>query len=788
MSIMNITDSIKVCHYLKTYRLTHRITGLPQDTAAAVLESGEERDCLKALAQMCSSAQVNIVSRQETMDLYCGLVSKNFDRERMNQLFGDAARVPELTQGNLKDIEFVLGSPDVPKDFIHFYLQHTGILEREGYTRFWRGCHNISEQAGLSPDWCYEHYDITVSGIVWEYSFLSLLADYKAALCRIAGDRVLADFLELLISLGIEKVTQGVFEQICKDRDKIVQGFGSLVAEVPDDRKSSFTQYWIQNERLLADLNKLKRKTGTASSWDFTDSRLDYIAFCNSEVVDFPVAVYQEELISYALQNKKKAFMKLVRQNSVLFGTVGVKSVLYCPKFYRECININTLNKADLSGLAGMAVSEYQVERLAHNNLTFKEFRVLYASRAEVVELYYNLDIPSVDEKLNIIREFNTSVTCLGEDGIRELPKYLRIKKLSDWRNDEFSHIKRINYNTVVKLLTCYDDLQKFIKDIRDRTEAERICQNIGIYRDMRDIMDIRESVVGTDEDWKKLQSELQLTDEFVNLNKDSIAEFILQNGAAIAYSYLCGGSSQLSDLKKLVTAEVTGRFRELKYPPGGLTRELGTAVGEDVYSLWRSNSGMQAGPLKIWEEDGFIPVMQIGVVPTRTCLAYDDGIYRECLLSNFDTGKKIVFVSKGDDIILRAVLRFTKGSTSADNVRDTAFIDVTRQAVREDTVLFLEKAYSVIESREEKYSCFRAMSGMLRDRARELNAVMLFHKMYADWADDLMQTEYHLYIAASKTGNQYLDSLGAKAAVQDESRYYGTQVLVHREDVQLLQ
>ena len=69
-----------------------------------------------------------------------------------------------------------------------------------------------------------------------------------------------------------------------------------------------------------------------------------------------------------------------------------------------------------------------------------------------------------------------------------------------------------------------------------------------------------------------------------------------------------------------------------------------------------------KSGRLHVWEEDGLLPVMQMGQVPEATCLSYVDGVYKQCLLACHDANKKVIYLSLDGKIVLRAAIRLTKG------------------------------------------------------------------------------------------------------------------------------
>ena len=99
---------------------------------------------------------------------------------------------------------------------------------------------------------------------------------------------------------------------------------------------------------------------------------------------------------------------------------------------------------------------------------------------------------------------------------------------------------------------------------------------------------------------------------------------------------------------------------------------------------LWAENLQLQRKEWKIWEEDRFLPVMQIGELPDKTCLSYKTGMYRKCLLSCFDSNKKIIYISYQGKIVLRAILRLTKASEEKMERENKEFQFVDLQRIRE--------------------------------------------------------------------------------------------------------
>lgn len=146
--------------------------------------------------------------------------------------------------------------------------------------------------------------------------------------------------------------------------------------------------------------------------------------------------------------------------------------------------------------------------------------------------------------------------------------------------------------------------------------------------------------------------------------------------------------------------AELLGRFREVKYHDNDLEKELSWHIPLPVQQIWQESMDKKQGHFHLWEEDRFLPVMQIGEVPESTCLSYKNGMYKKCLLATFDSNKKVLYLSYKQRTVLRAILRLTKGSKAwkeQENYR-IQLADLTADAAKdsadEKLVLFLERAY----------------------------------------------------------------------------------------------
>ncbi len=236
------------------------------------------------------------------------------------------------------------------------------------------------------------------------------------------------------------------------------------------------------------------------------------------------------------------------------------------------------------------------------------------------------------------------------------------------------------------------------------------------------------------------------------------------------------------------MAAELLGRFREVKYHKGDLEKEIAYPVANGIEAAWKANTELTGIGLKAWEEDRFLPVMEIGEKPTRTCMSYRDGVYKECLLSCFDSNKKVVFMERNEKIVFRAMVRLTKGSFSGCEGKKKAveFVDLTGKkdsaddvGGKEELVLFVERPYH--KGLSDIGQAVSLLVRMMQQKAAALHARLVFSKDYQPYlqGEPFVKTKYYVYISASKNGNQYLDSLGRAATVSTSERYEKSMLLV---------
>lgn len=239
---------------------------------------------------------------------------------------------------------------------------------------------------------------------------------------------------------------------------------------------------------------------------------------------------------------------------------------------------------------------------------------------------------------------------------------------------------------------------------------------------------------------------------------------------------------------RRIVMAELMGKFYELKYHSGDLKREIGYAVTEKHCYSWTKLLDVRKKDVFVKECDGFFETMMVGVKPQRTCMSYLDGAYNQCLLSNFDSNKHILYAYIDGEPVARALLRLTKGSFQdiKNASKEFMYVDLesndSEQRVKgscERLTLFLELSYSANIDLDKKDAIDAMFIELAEKKAKELDCLLVLSVSYEASSKNYTPVRYYLYISRSKAGEQYFDSLGGSCSVSNEQSYRGNRFLI---------
>ncbi len=722
---------------------------------------------------------------------------------RVNALLEQTGLVELIAFYEQADVEEVLGDPIIPSKYLRVYLQYfyqNGFGEEEKKMLMAGVEHFYQKQETLGEEWIAQHGRLLLKSVV-SSDFLCGLTAYDKCLKRYADSSEYRKVLSFVMNRMWfpSRLDDENAEELYESAGEIQELLMEIEKYFVKAQMDRFCKLWLENHALLYDLQRLKQKMEQSPGTDvetFLAGRASYIAFFYNECFPEKLEEYKENLVIYAVTHKKHAFLKLIRENVPLFQQISYSSVLFQQSFYTKCINLNTMNLKNLKACAGMTqYSKEVLEILAASEHTFDEIALLYGLPVEYAQLYEKISAGRKDDRICIMREI-VKKKCLSPGLILdEVAVQLSRKRLSEWILQDFKHIRELDAHMAVQILGEYSRIKRFVPQIKNAAEARYILNNIEKASALSSMQEIRENAIDGNAEWDYLVEMFGFTEEFVEQNRDRIREFVFADGVHITAVYLQRHTDKKEELRRLVTAELMGKFRELKYYGSDLEKELDYPITENLKRNWMKNRSEEEGVLSVWEKDGFIPVMKMGEMPYRTCLSYIDGVYSQCLIASHDSNKKVLYLAYNGKIVLRAALRLTKGTYRDAKIQDDTphlqFADlsaqddgqvesVQKQEEKETLVLFLEREY-ISELPENMHkAAFELMVTLLRKKAAELRALLVISSGYQKYApDDFISAYFSMYISRSKAGEQYLDSLGGSNHVDKEGSYERNRFLI---------
>ncbi len=576
-----------------------------------------------------------------------------------------------------------------------------------------------------------------------------------------------------------------------------------IVTTLPLPALRLFFAFWEQNGYKHDELKAMKRLLAARPDEDWEHTLSTRVGYINAlygakfKTIDLSEMDSKEEaILLYAIIHNKNHFIRLVDEHAESFCSLPSSSILLDKSFYEEHFNLNELTEKDLTACRKMVVSRFHPGFYAQGRqYTFPEIQALHGRPEPYWNFYHALTSDSQDYRLLVFRQVckRALLDGLDDNEVAALAVKLIQKPLADWMRAEFSHIDGIQAKEGVRLLAHWDQCRHLLPSMKTQLDVLIALRSLDSLTGFGSIEELKADLTRTDPNWGHLAEKMELSEEFQNQNKDNILLFLCRDGANIAMKYMdCLNNEHKAAYMRVIKAELMGRFRELKYHKGDLSRELAIQLPEPSIEIWKNNTQTSHANFQIEERDDFFSTMLAGVVPQRTCLSYVDGAYRDCLLAGFDSNKKLLYAGSGGNTLGRAYLRLTKAHTGGNaHGGSTAltFVDVENPSDSslpasnpEQPVLFLERPYISHAAPRQTADIIRALLHTAEQKAEKMGVMLVASDHYAKAATDgFVRTRLSLYISKSKAGRQYLDSLNGQATASDEGSYVANSFLAKR-------
>lgn len=438
----------------------------------------------------------------------------------------------KLSEFPYEKIEKVLADNEIPDRIVYVYLKYYAFLEAK---------EELKKQLVASLETCIGEFDVARAGIKIRMLLINPAFSTELLYELLKDEESLAlllkqDLMELVNYLSefceeTESLNKKQLEELSRHPKEIRNGLEVVLAQIPKEWQASFLHLWLWNESLYADIPKLIRFL-TGLDTDFEKVSNGKAAYVNTlygnplpDMDLYELTLEKTELILYAITKRKKHFLELLRKNGDWLINLDRNSLILDEEVYKRCLNLNTLNEQNLRDCEYMVVPwRKSEESLFSKPRVFEELKVLYNVKAVYIDLYDRLAYSKSDDRLRMIREL----------------------------------IKR----------DC-------LIDALEENQVYFLLHNQNLLNGCSGLPALMDKLLVQDPSWKNLKTELNISDAFVEENKSNIQKFIYEGGAEIMTSFLNRQPKKKEEIRRIVNAELLGKFMELKYHEGDLEREI---------------------------------------------------------------------------------------------------------------------------------------------------------------------------------------------------------------------
>lgn len=491
-----------------------------------------------------------------------------------------------------------------------------------------------------------------------------------------------------------------------------------------------------------------------------------------------------EDTLIFAARNRKKVFIELCNKYIDKFRLSNTyKSILFSDEF-RNIVNLNSIN--EVSFLKLLDISDVDV-LLEHISIPLSPEEVISLKHSDKYTVdFYSLLSCNIDSKLRILKEIENMKLSLNlnTETMERLASTLSQNSLSQWREYLFKNNSSISLPAIFNALKTLlpQDIRQISKQIKsdiDLLFSVKYYSSVVKYG----IETAKYEYIHTSDEVKKFLTSIEVSDitSFTSNYSNNLIQFI-ENGLLDTYNKLSATLTNklkkniLKNLNRITKAKLMDKLEMLKFNDNDLNKEIRMDISPDIEKLWKDNNSFKNS----FETYDYKTLLEIGINPIRTCMNYEGGSYSHCLLSNFDSNKKVIVNQSGSKINARAILRLTKSSTLKPSDLSTMleFIDVEKvysnikvedkkQEILDSKklTLFLEKPY--IADNTDPNSIKEEFITLVIEKAKALRARLVFSPHYDNILKPTKLGENKniwIYISKSKNGFQYLDSFGGVA------------------------
>lgn len=514
--------------------------------------------------------------------------------------------------------------------------------------------------------------------------------------------------------------------------------------------------------------------------------------------------VHLEKFIHRCAEQGKKAFLRmLVNNEAVIKHLKGLdkRHSIFNENFH-NVINVNTLQVTDFKISMHLIKDDTLVDQIFEKGIsvTWKEFQFLYKQTEINLDLYFRfveLGI-SLDKRLQLGKELPPLNTLIPHFDSKEslltaMEHLIQKGKFKDQVQKQSWYVKGAEDSQYLLMLLKPERFERFSKYVTSPNDIRFIVSQYSLLEETNNFDDAKRLYLASNLECRDLLEALQLPADLKDKHMDNIIQFCFKGLAKVFLKMM--SSTELSPRQKknlviLTKAEIISNLHEVKFVESDFELEVGLPIQQKAIREWKSDQMLKTEDgLRIREAADYETTIRIGQYPVATCLHWNNGLYQRCLLSSFDTNKKIITVHNSkQQYVGRAIIRLTKAISHLPK-KKLSFKDITiqnteepAQPVEERFILFLERCYSTANGEVER-SIRTGIIKMAKKKAELMGATLVVSTSFdqSDFPEEMpfVKTKNLVFISHSKNEYQYLDSMSGQASEENEGKFVRTELWI---------
>lgn len=419
-------------------------------------------------------------------------------------------------------------------------------------------------------------------------------------------------------------------------------------------------------------------------------------------------------------------------------------------------------NKKDANSIIKFLDSEINIEHehlknlienllQVKNNITLPQLiKILQLTSTQINNLCYIVKDNDVDEMIKVVELFNININKFKN--IDKVISFIRENKFNKNKIYQKLNTKNIDIETI--LLTIdknYNEQQlQYLFKIESLNRYKILLNHD--FDITKTVEENLKKIITQEKTYKKFK-ELS-NNKYDNIDADKILDYYLNDILNIYVDFK--QNRNVNDrTKKLFESifekSLTDEFKEYKFKT--LELELDEDIGSNLKEKWINNESYEEKNYKVYETYDFKTTMNIGKIPTTTCMNYKNGMYSESLISNFDANKKIIIVkNQKGDIVARSIIKLTKMRKGNLSFNDNVNLN-------KNFAVIIEKIYNTDNNLKfiEHLICH-----LLKNKFKNTNVKLISKKNLYDGEETQNKEEVKVkvFVTFSRGYSQYFDSI----------------------------